>query len=117
MGRVRTKTVKRAARQLIEKFYPKMSLDFHYNKRVLDDVAIVPSKRIRNKIAGYASKLMRRIQKGPVRGISLKLQEEERERRMDLGAKKNYFDEKQYAPDEETQDMLKNLGLDKIFQQ
>ena len=117
MGRVRTKTVKRAARQLIEKFYPKMSLDFHYNKRVLDDVAIVPSKRIRNKIAGYASKLMKRIQKGPVRGISLKLQEEERERRMDLGAKKNYFDEKQYAPDEETQDMLKNLGLDKIFQQ
>ena len=117
MGRVRTKTVKRAARQLIEKFYPKMSFDFHYNKRVLDDVAIVPSKRIRNKIAGYASKLMKRIQKGPVRGISLKLQEEERERRMDLGAKKNYFDEKQYAPDEETQDMLKNLGLDKIFQQ
>ena len=117
MGRVRTKTVKRAARQLIEKFYPKMSFDFHYNKRVLDDVAIVPSKRIRNKIAGYASKLMKRIQKGPVRGISLKLQEEERERRMDLGAKKNYFDEKQYSPDEETQDMLKNLGLDKIFQQ
>ena len=117
MGRVRTKTVKRAARQLIEKFYPKMSFDFHYNKRVLDDVAIVPSKRIRNKIAGYASKLMKRIQKGPVRGISLKLQEEERERRMDLGAKKNYFDEKMYEPDEETQDMLKNLGLEKIFQQ
>ena len=116
MGRVRTKTVKRAARQLIEKSYPKMRLDFHYNKRVLDDVAIVPSKRIRNKIAGYASKLMKRIQKGPVRGISLKLQEEERERRMDAGAKKNYFDENQYRPDEETEEMLKSLGLEKIFQ-
>ena len=115
MGRVRTKTVKRAARQLIEKFYPKMSLDFHYNKRVLDDVAIVPSKRIRNKIAGYASKLMKRIQKGPVRGISLKLQEEERERRMDAGAKQNYFDDKQYEVDPETQEMLANLGLEKIF--
>ena len=118
MGRVRTKTVKRAARQLIEKFYPKMSLDFHYNKRVLDDVAIVPSKRIRNKIAGYASKLMKRIQKGPVRGISLKLQEEEREKRMEIGAKKNYYDEKDLDlyPDDETLDTLKNLGLEKIFQ-
>ena len=117
MGRVRTKTVKRAARQLIEKFYPKMSLDFHYNKRVLDDVAIVPSKRIRNKIAGYASKLMRRIQKGPVRGISLKLQEEEREKRMDAGAKENFFREEDANIDEETHEMLKNLGLDKIFHQ
>ena len=117
MGRVRTKTVKRAARQLIEKFYPKMSLDFHYNKRVLDDVAIVPSKRIRNKIAGYASKLMKRIQKGPVRGISLKLQEEERERRMETAP-----DPKEFAPetakidnDPDTMEMLKELGYDKLF--
>ena len=116
MGRVRTKTVKRAARQLIEKFYPKMSLDFHYNKRVLDDVAIVPSKRIRNKIAGYASKLMKRIQKGPVRGISLKLQEEERERRMETGAKSNFYKVDEYKPDPVTQEMLEKLGLEKIFQ-
>ena len=116
MGRVRTKTVKRAARQLIEKFYPKMSLDFHYNKRVLDDVAVVPSKRLRNKIAGYASKLMKRIQKGPVRGISLKLQEEEREKRMQKGAEKNYFDEDKMHLDHATQEMLEKLGLEKIFE-
>jgi small subunit ribosomal protein S17e len=61
-----------------------MSTDFHYNKRVLDDVALIPTKRIRNKIAGYATRLMRRIQTGPVRGISLKLQEEERERSLDF---------------------------------
>ena len=60
-----------------------MSLDFHYNKRVCDEVSLMPSKRIRNKVAGYATRLMRRIQKGPVRGISLKLQEEEREKRME----------------------------------
>ena len=92
MGRVRTKTVKRAARTLIEKFYGKMSKDFHYNKRVCDDCAVIPSKRIRNKIAGYATVLMKRIEKGPVRGISLKLQEEERERKLEFIPTKSEFD-------------------------
>lgn len=83
MGRVRTKTTKRAARVLIEKYYPKLNAnDFHTNKRVLDEVAIVPSKRLRNKIAGFTTHLMKRIAKGPVRGISFKLQEEERERKV-----------------------------------
>ncbi|KAJ6561248.1 40S ribosomal protein S17 [Mycena latifolia] len=81
MGRVRTKTTKRASRVLIEKYYPRLTLDFHTNKRIIDEVAVVPSKRLRNKISGFTTHLMKRIQKGPVRGISFKLQEEERERK------------------------------------
>ncbi|KAK8948866.1 40S ribosomal protein S17-3 [Platanthera zijinensis] len=84
MGRVRTKTVKKSSREVIEKYYSRMTLDFHTNKKFLDEVAIIPSKRLRNKIAGFSTHLMRRIQRGPVRGISLKLQELERERRMDF---------------------------------
>merc|ERR1711981_411742 len=84
MGRVKTKTVKRASRQIIEKYYGKMTRDFHFNKRIIDDIAMIQSKRMRNKIAGYTTHLMKRIDKGPVRGISLKLQEEERERKMDF---------------------------------
>ncbi|KAF8504179.1 ribosomal S17-domain-containing protein [Hysterangium stoloniferum] len=80
-GRVRTKTTKRASRVLIEKYYPRLTLDFHTNKRIIDEVAVVPSKRLRNKVAGFTTHLMKRIQKGPVRGISFKLQEEERERK------------------------------------
>merc|ERR1711907_113753 len=81
MGRVRTKTVKRASRIIIEKYYPKLGLDFQTNKRITEEVAVLPSKKMRNKIAGYVTHLMRRIEKGPVRGISFKLQEEERERK------------------------------------
>merc|ERR1712147_543292 len=89
MGRVRTKTVKRASRAIIEKYYGKLTKDFHFNKRIIDDVAVVQSKRLRNKIAGYTTHLMKRIEKGPVRGISLKLQEEERERRQDFVPEKS----------------------------
>ena len=91
-----------------------MSIDFHYNKRVLDDVAVIPSKRIRNKIAGYATRLMRRIQTGPVRGISLKLQEEERERKMESIPKESEFKIENVKIDDETSRMLEELGLSKL---
>ena len=31
-----------------------MTLDFHTNKKILEEVAIIPSKRLRNKIAGFS---------------------------------------------------------------
>merc|ERR1712023_99035 len=100
---VRTKTVKRAARSLIENYYAKMTTDFHLNKKILSDVATVPTKRLRNKIAGFATHLMRRIQNGPVKGISLKIQEEERERRLDFVPAESHINvEKQATVDQET---------------
>ena len=75
--------LKKAARTIVEKYYSKLTLDFQINKKISEEVATIPSKRLRNKIAGFATHLMKRIQRGPVRGISLKLQEEERERRME----------------------------------
>jgi small subunit ribosomal protein S17e len=52
MGRVRTKTVKKASKVIIEKYYTRLTLDFHTNKRIVEEVSIIPTKSLRNKIAG-----------------------------------------------------------------
>jgi len=114
MGRVRTGLIKRTSKQVIEKYYPRLTLDFDMNKKVCDEVASIPSKRLRNKIAGFITHMMRRINKGPVRGISLKLQEEERERRMDFVPEVSKYDVKDIAVDFDTFDLLKSLDFGEI---
>lgn len=111
MGRVRTKTIKKSAKTIIEKYYSKLTLDFQTNKKVCEEIAVLPSKRVRNKIAGFITILMRRIQKGPVRGISLKLQEEERERRLDYVPETSAIAHDVIYCDSVTDDMLKHLGV------
>lgn len=51
MGRVRTKTVKKSAKVIIERYYPKLTLDFETNKRICDEIAVIASKRLRNKVS------------------------------------------------------------------
>ncbi|TPP54398.1 Ribosomal S17 family protein [Leishmania donovani] len=104
MGKIRTKTVKRASRQVVEKYYSKLNFDFYQNKRVIMDVTIAESKKLKNKIAGYTTHIMKRLARGPVRGISLKLQEEERERRMDHAPRRPTVDKR-------TMQMLQRLEI------
>ncbi|KAI9313879.1 40S ribosomal protein S17-A [Dichotomocladium elegans] len=114
MGRVRTKTVKKASRVLIEKYYPRLTLDFQTNKKICDEVAIISSKRLRNKIAGFTTHLMKRISRGPVRGISFKLQEEERERRDNYVPEFSALDTSAIEIDPDTQDLLKSLNFENL---
>ena len=111
MGRIRTKTTKRAARLVIERFYGQLSFDFQDNKRVCDEVATIPSKRMRNKIAGYVTHLMRRLERGPVRGISFKLQEQEREKRDNWMPTQSRLDVPKIQVDKDTKLMLEAIGL------
>lgn len=77
------------------------------NKKIAEEVASIPTKRLRNKIAGFVTHLMKRIQHRPVRGISLKLQEEERERRMDFTPERSELSLDEIKVDAETREMLK----------
>lgn len=77
-------------------------------------MAETPSKHVRNQIAGFMTHLMKRIQRGPVKGISLRLQEEERERRMDYIPEKSAFDVDAPAIDKDTQAMLKSLNMSSV---
>merc|ERR1711972_110986 len=92
----------------------KLTLDFQMNKKIAEEVATIPSKRIRNKIAGFTTHLMKRTWGGPVRGISLKLQEEERERRMEYVPERSEVDVDIIQVDPDTRDMLKELGMDRL---
>merc|ERR1712103_15608 len=97
MGRVRNKTVKRSSKKIVERYYQRLTLDFNTNKR-----------------AGFTTHMMKRISRGPVKGISLKLQEEEREKRLDYIPDISAVDldiEKGIEIDADTKNMLKGMDM------
>uniref|UniRef100_A0A182IZ62 Small ribosomal subunit protein eS17 n=1 Tax=Anopheles atroparvus TaxID=41427 RepID=A0A182IZ62_ANOAO len=117
MGRVRTKTVKKASKVIIEKYYTRLTMDFDTNKRIVEEVAIIPTKPLRNKIAGFVTHLMKRLRHSQVRGISIKLQEEERERRDNYVPDVSALEQDIIEVDPETKDMLKHLDFANIVVQ
>ena len=82
MGKVRIKIVKESAKKLIEQHYNKVSSDFQHNKKMIEELGQFPSLAFRNRVAGYLTRLHSRLAKGPIKGVSLKMHEEAKERKL-----------------------------------
>ena len=62
MGRIRQAFIKRTAMELIKRYRDLFTTDFETNKKVLEQVAQISTKRLRNRIAGYITHKMRQLQ-------------------------------------------------------
>jgi len=57
MGRIRTTLVKRTGQRLYKLYPDKFKTGFEENKKSLNETTEIPSKKLRNLIAGYITKL------------------------------------------------------------
>ena len=80
------------ARQVLERHKEKFTTDFAQNKKLLDELAIIHSKGLKNEMAGYITKFIKR------ENTSKALKEEE------LGEEETSEVEEVEAQEEETTD-------------
>ena len=55
--------IKRLSTEILKEYQDKFGTDFSSNKQVLNEVSIIRSKGLKNKIAGYITKILQRKQK------------------------------------------------------
>lgn len=65
MGSIRSKSIKRAAREVVSELGDELATDFETNKSVIREKGVVENKHARNAVAGYTVRLMKqRARKG-----------------------------------------------------
>lgn len=52
--------IKRLSYEVLDEHKPKFGVDFADNKKVLDQIAIIRSKGLKNEIAGYITKFIKK---------------------------------------------------------
>lgn len=57
MGKVRIAAVKKVARELVERYPEKFTTNYDSNKTVLAELVDAKTKRLRNRIVGYVTRL------------------------------------------------------------
>ena len=59
MGKVRTEMVKRISLDLVDRYERSLTTEFEQNKQFLNEIGLDVSKKLRNRIAGYITRLMK----------------------------------------------------------
>jgi small subunit ribosomal protein S17e len=59
VGRIKTKLIKRVSLGLIRDHEKEFKKDFNANKEIIDKIVTVPSKKVRNVISGYVTRLVK----------------------------------------------------------
>lgn len=59
MGSIRPRYIKSAAKSLIAKYPDTFTSDFETNKRLVEQLTDVNTKKVRNRIAGYLVRLVK----------------------------------------------------------
>ncbi len=59
MGKVRTEMIKRISNTLVDRYERSLTTEFEPNKQFLNEIGLDVSKKLRNKIAGYITRLMK----------------------------------------------------------
>jgi len=57
LGKVRIETVKRVSRELLRRYPDRFAGEFESDKQAVNELVITQSKRLRNRIAGYITRL------------------------------------------------------------
>ena len=59
MGRIKTKVIKRVTKTLVNRYFNEFSDKFEDNKPIVEKYADIPSKKLKNIITGYVTRLVR----------------------------------------------------------
>jgi small subunit ribosomal protein S17e len=60
MGRIKTTSIKRTGKKLVAQHRSEFKKTFEENKEIIPKFVEVPSKKLRNVLTGYVTRLMKR---------------------------------------------------------
>ena len=60
MGRIKTTLIKRTALELLERHPDSFKDNFEENKKIVDELAEIKTKKLRNSISGYITRIVKK---------------------------------------------------------